>query len=134
MSLKFNPILNLKLMLKGSKTIKIMKGINKSKSFSFFFFATKKQKISIYYNKKVLYKKFYTSSYLNLLDYNKDTHAKKYCSWLCCTFWASYWRIKCKINWERTYLNVFITEPLVEKTVSFRDSAKKFRSSHQRCS
>ena len=37
MSLKFKPILNLKLMLKGSKTIKIMKGINKSKSFSFFF-------------------------------------------------------------------------------------------------
>ena len=79
MSLKFKPILNLKLMLKGSKTIKIMKGINTSKSFSFFF-AANKQKISIYYNKEVLYKKFYTSSYLNLLDYNKGTNAKKYCS------------------------------------------------------
>ena len=26
-----------------------------------------------------------------------------FCFYLCCTFWASYWHIKCKINWERTF-------------------------------
>ena len=43
-----------------------------------------KQELSIYYD-------------------NKEIHAKKYYSWLCCTFWASYWHIKYKINWERTF-------------------------------
>ena len=35
---------------------------------------------------------------------------------------------------RKDYLNVFITESFIEKTVSSWDSVKKFKRSHQRCS
>ena len=110
MLLKFKSNLNSKFMLKGSKTIKIMK---KSKSrrgltqIKVIFFAYKKIIISIY----------------------RDNKAKRYCFWLCCTFWASCWHIDCKINWERTFIEA---EPFIQKTVSFWDSVKKFKTSHRR--
>ena len=77
-------------MLKGSKTIKIMKGgknrwgVTQVKAILYVFLHIWKQEISIYYG-------------------NKEIHAIEYYFWLWCTFWASYWHIKCKINWERTF-------------------------------
>ena len=66
------PKLNLKLMLKGSKTIKVMKGSKNRRTLTqvktiYAFLHINKHQIFMYYD-------------------NKKIHAKKYCFWLCCTF------------------------------------------------
>ena len=70
MVLKFKPKSNLKIILKGSKTTKIIKGSKNRRGLTQvkdIFLHRNKQKILIYYD-------------------NKKIHAKKYCFWLCCTF------------------------------------------------
>ena len=64
---------------------------------------------------------------------NKEIHAKKYCFWLCCTFWTSHWHIKCKINLERTFKRLR-NWGIYWRLFLFGDPVRKFRSSHQRCS
>ena len=60
-------------MLKGSKTIKIMKGgknrleLTQVKAILYVFLHIQKQEISVYYD-------------------NKEIHAIEYCFWLWCTF------------------------------------------------
>ena len=75
-------------MLKGNKKIKVMKGSKNKEGLtrvkSICFLHITKQEILIYYD-------------------SKEIHTIEYCFWLCCTFWASHWHIKCKINWERTF-------------------------------
>ena len=96
-------------MLNGSKTrmkeSKNRRGLTQAKAV---FCIIKKQEILIHFE-------------------NKEIHAKGYRFWLCCTFWASYWHIKCKINWERTF-KCRLTDPFIEKMVSFWDSVKKAQS------
>ena len=74
-------------MLKDSKTIKIMKGSKNRRELTqvkaICFLHIKKQEISIYYD-------------------SKEIHAIEFCFWFWCTFWASHWLIKSKINWQRT--------------------------------
>ena len=88
MIIKIKPELNLKIMLKESKTIKTMKGSKNRRRLTqvkaIFFLHINKQEILICCD-------------------NKEIHARKYCSSLCYTFWASYWHIKCKFNWERSF-------------------------------
>ena len=70
MVLKFKPKSNLKIIVKGSKTTKIIKGSKNRRGLTQvkdIFLHRNKQKILIYYD-------------------NKKIHAKKYCFWLCCTF------------------------------------------------
>ena len=98
-------------MLKGSK-IKVMKMSKNRRGLTqvkVIFLHINKQEIFIYH------------------DY-KEIHTKKYCFWLCCTFGASYWHINCKINWERIFKRLHYW------AISFWDSLKKFRRTHQRWS
>ena len=110
MLLKLKPKINLKIMQKGSKIIKIMKG-SKNRSgltqVKNIFLHINKQEILIYYN-------------------TKEIHTKKILFLACCTFRASHWHIKCKINWERIfkYLHSWVR--------FFLDSVKKFIRSHQK--
>ena len=70
MVLKFKPKSNLKIILKGSKTTKIIKGSKNRRGLTQvkdMFLHRNKQEILIYYD-------------------NKKIYAKKYCFWLCCTF------------------------------------------------
>ena len=70
MVLKFKAKVNLKIILKESKTTKIIKGSKNRRGLTQvkdIFLHRNKQKILIYYD-------------------NKKIHAKKYCFWLCCTF------------------------------------------------
>ena len=63
MVLKFKPKLNLKFMLKGSKTVKLTKGSKNSrrltqlKAMQVFFLHRNKQEILIYYGNKEIYAK-----------------------------------------------------------------------------
>ena len=70
MVLKFKAKVNLKIILKESKTTKIIKGSKNGRGLTQvkdMFLHRNKQEILIYYD-------------------NKKIHAKKYCFWLCCTF------------------------------------------------
>ena len=70
MVLKFKPKSNLKIIVKGSKTTKIIKGSKNRRGLTQvkdMFLHRNKQEILIYYD-------------------NKKIHAKKYCFWPCCTF------------------------------------------------
>ena len=92
MVLKFKPKLNLKFMLKRSKTIKIMKGSKNRGRLT-------QVKVLLYVTCFCIYRKQEISIYYD----SKEIHAIEYCFWLWCTFWASYWHIKCKVSWERTF-------------------------------
>ena len=70
MVLKFKPKSNLKIIVKGSKTTKIIKGSKNRRGLTQvedIFLHRNKQEILIYYD-------------------NKKIYAKKYCFLLCCTF------------------------------------------------
>ena len=86
--------LNLRFIMKESKTIKIMKGSKNRRELTqvktiyiyIFFFAYKQtNKIDILWQRN------------NRHIITKEIHAKKHCFWLCCTFWAS------KSNRETTF-------------------------------
>ena len=55
---------------------------------------------------------------------NKEIHAIKCYFWLRCTFWVSYWHIKCKINWERTFKRLH-NWALYQKDCFFLGSSKE---------
>ena len=118
MVLKFEPKLNSKFMLKRSKTIKIMKGSKNRGGLTqvkvICILHTKKQEISIYYD-------------------SKESHAIEYCFWLWCSFWASHWHIKCKINWERTFKRL-PNWAIYRKDCFFLGSIKEFRRNSQKYS
>ena len=113
MVLKFKSKSNSKFMLKGSKTIKIMK---RSKNRTGL---TQVKTISSPYKQ---------TRNIDIL-WQQGNHAKKYCFWLCCTLWASYWHTECKINWERTFIEA---EPFIEKAVSFWDSSHQRQARNQK--
>ena len=112
MVLKLKPEINFKIMQKGSKIIKIMKGSKNKRVL------TSVKTIFLHINEQEI-----------LINYNtKEIHAKKILFLACCTFWASHWHIKCKINWERIF------KYLHSWAISFWDSVKKFIRSHQKWS
>ena len=108
-------------MLKRSKTIKIMKGSKNRGRLT-------QVKVLLYVTCFCIYRKQEISIYYD----SKEIHAIEYCFWLWCTFWASYWHIKCKVSWERTFKRLHNSD--LSKRLSFWDPVKKFRRCHQKCS
>ena len=90
-------------MLKESKTKKIMKGSKNRRGL------TKLKFISL----RISNKKFWY-----IMTSRKST-LKNYGFWLCC-FWASYWHVKCKFNWDRIF------KRLDNWAISFWDLVKEF--------
>ena len=107
--------LNLKFMLKGSKTIKIIKSKNRrglTQVKAIFFAYKQTRNIDILWQQGNPLQKILFLDVLNVLS-------------IILTYWMQ------NIEWERT-ITVFITEPFIGKTISSWDSLKKFKKSHQR--
>ena len=107
--------LNLKFMLKGSKTIKIIKSKNRrglTQVKAIFFAYKQTRNIDILWQQGNPRQKILFLVVLNVLS-------------IILTYWMQ------NIEWERT-ITVFITEPFIGKTISSWDSLKKFKKSHQR--
>ena len=102
MVLKSKPKLNFKIMLKESKTIIIIKGSKNRTGL------TQEKAIS---KQEIWYIKITRKSTLKNIVYD-------------CTFWALYWYINSKINWERIF------KRLHKWAIYFWDSVKKFARSH----